>query len=89
MTTYKFIVENIKCSGCTNTITNALMEISGVTEVLNIDREKQTITLTGSEKLEESKVYSTLQKLGYPKMGANNWMEKSKSVVSCAIGKLS
>lgn len=88
MTTYNFIVENIKCSGCKNTITNALMDISGVTEVLNIDRETQTITLTGSEELEESKVYVTLQKLGYPKMGENNWMEKSKSVVSCAIGKL-
>lgn len=87
--TYDFIVENIKCGGCTNTITKALLEISNVHEILEIDRESQTISVKADNDLNEEFVYDVLKKLGYPKSGENNWLEKSKSVMSCAVGKLS
>ena len=91
---FKFQVENIRCDGCANIITNKLREIDGVEDVdVNVE-EKQVIVTTlpiiGAE------VHHTLSKallkLGYPEVGtigANNLRSKATSVISCAIGKVS
>ncbi len=79
-------VENIKCSGCMNTIVNALTKIDGITSV-NIDEDKETVSYEGTASRED--VSSKLASLGYPEAGSNSIKHKAVSFVSCAVGRLS
>lgn len=84
----KIYVQNLKCGGCANTITNKLKDIQGVSN-LNINVEESLITLNCSELILET-VKETLKKAGYPEDGeTNSFSSKAKSYVSCAIGKIS
>jgi copper chaperone CopZ len=76
-------VENVKCGGCMNSITKALMKITGV-ESVNIENE--TISVSGNA--DKNIIVETLSKLGYPEKGNNDLFKKAKSFVSCAIGKM-
>ena len=81
--TYSIEVENIKCGGCSNSITIALKKISGVEEVsVNGD----TINVSGTA--DKNIIIETLSKLGYPEKGNNDILKKAKSFVSCAIGRM-
>lgn len=82
----KIEVHNIKCGGCMNTINKALTELDGVDKV-NISDDKETIEIIGSTA--RIKVVEKLAKLGYPEKGNNNLLHKTKSFVSCAVGKMS
>lgn len=82
----KIEVHNIKCGGCMNTINKALTELDGVNEV-NISDDKETIEIIGSA--DRLVVVEKLAKLGYPEKGNNNLLHKTKSFVSCAVGKMS
>ncbi len=85
-----FQVENVKCGGCSSTLTNKLKEEFGEIEV-NLGVEPREITLDIQEdKMEDLKV--ALRGLGYPlsddKLGfVDTTTAKAKSYVSCAIGK--
>ncbi len=84
----KIYVQNLKCGGCANTITNKLTDIEGVSNI-SINVEESLITLNCNEIILE-KVKETLKKAGYPEDGeANSLGSKAKSYVSCAIGKMS
>ena len=91
MTTLIFDVENIKCGGCENSIRKGLISIAGVNEVL-IDREQQRITLLANE-AERSTIADKLRSIGYPEQGSlsgiQSGLAQAKSMVSCAIGKVS
>jgi copper chaperone len=78
-------VENIRCGGCTNTITKALMELNGVDHV-QIDKSTGMIQVNGD--IERSVVVDKLSALGYPESGHNSLLLRGKSLVSCAVGKL-
>jgi len=78
-------VENIKCSGCMNTIKTSLMKIDGV-ENLEIDLEKEIVSVGGT--VEKELLVQALSKMGYPEVGHNDIIEKVKSYVSCAIGRM-
>lgn len=84
-------VENIRCSGCANTITKKLLAIDGL-EKVDIDIEGQIVSVECSNDDAHTNAISTLAKLGYPEKGSVEGMEalkgKAKSVVSCAIGKV-
>lgn len=69
-----------------NTINKALTELDGVNEV-NISDDKETIEIIGSA--DRLVVVEKLAKLGYPEKGNNNLLHKTKSFVSCAVGKMS
>lgn len=90
-TTLTFDVENIKCGGCENTIRKGLDSVATVSEV-QIDREQQRITLLGSE-TERSAIFEKLRSMGYPEQGSvagfQSGLAQAKSMVSCAIGKVS
>lgn len=81
-----FIVENIKCNGCMTTISNALLKINDVEHVA-INEDLETITIDGT--IDREKVLQKLADLGYPEKGHNSIISKTKSYVSCAIGKIS
>ncbi len=84
-------VENIRCGGCANSITKKLLEDPRITAV-NVDIENQTVILESEEDI-KADAAKILFGLGYPEKGTVEGMEalkeKAKSVVSCAIGKVS
>jgi copper chaperone CopZ len=91
---YDFQVENIRCGGCSNTITSKLKEVTGVIDVLvKVDEKQVTVTTEASVEDNIQHVLSEkLTKLGYPETGStdsNRLMTKATSVVSCALGKVS
>jgi copper chaperone len=81
----KFIVENIKCSGCSNTIRTDLLKIPKV-ENVSVDIDSGCITITGNP--DRNVVVAKLNDMGYPEVGHNTLVKKAKSYVSCAIGKM-
>lgn len=91
MNTLIFDVENIKCGGCENSIRKGLTSIAGVSEV-QIEREQQRITLLAQE-AERSAIAEKLRNMGYPEQGTlagfQSGLAQAKSMVSCAIGKVS
>ena len=82
---HKIEVENIKCGGCMNSITTALLKIENVIEV-TIDKEADTITINSNS--DRAVFVKTLSSLGYPEKGHNTLLHKGKSFVSCAVGNL-
>ena len=78
-------VHNIKCGGCMNSIQKALLKIAGVEQV-QIHDDKETIDITGNADREE--IVQELSRLGYPEKGNNNLIQKTKSFVSCAVGRM-
>ena len=78
-------VENIKCGGCMNSIENALLKIDNVTEV-TIDLETANVSVTAET--DRAILVGALSKMGYPEIGHNSLLQKGKSYVSCAIGKM-
>lgn len=85
-------VENIRCGGCANTITKKLNDIEGINAV-DVAIEEQVVTVdTENESLRGTAV-AALLKMGYPEKGSVEGIAalkgKAKSVVSCAIGKIS
>jgi copper chaperone len=83
--TSTFIVENIKCGGCANSITNRINKITGVQKV-DVNIEEQAITVDGA--FDENEITSALMSMGYPRVGENDILKKAKSFVSCAIGRI-
>ena len=69
-----------------NTIKKAVLTIEGVQEV-DIHDDKETIEISGDANREL--VVSELARLGYPEKGNNNLLHKTKSFVSCAVGRMS
>lgn len=88
----KIEVENIRCSGCANTITKKLTSIAGVNSV-DIAIEHQIVTIETEDESIRSSCVEGLLAMGYPEKGSVEGMSalkgKAKSVISCAIGKIS
>lgn len=85
MNEYSIEVENIKCSGCANSIRKAVSTFEGVATV-DVDIENETISFTGNADLDLIK--NKLKQMGYPEKGKNSLKSKAVSYVSCAIGRL-
>lgn len=79
-------VENLKCGGCISSVKKALTNIAGVKEV-TVDLESGMIEVSGHA--DRVQLIEKLTGLGYPEVGSNNLLSKTKSYVSCAIGKMS
>lgn len=89
MQTENIIVENLKCGGCANSITNALQKIEGVSKI-EIDVATSNVSAQLSDSLDRAILTAKLAKLGYPEAGTENTLtQKAKSFVSCAIGRVS
>ncbi len=60
---FELIAQNIKCSGCANSIQNGLSKLDGVEEVA-VNVETGAVTVKGTASKE--KISEELSKLGYP-----------------------
>lgn len=86
----KIVVENIKCCGCTSSITKKLNEVFG-TENIDINIEKGLIDIDIDESRKDE-LAEVLLGLGYPESdsvhGFGSAKAKAKSFVSCAVGRM-
>lgn len=85
-------VENIRCGGCANTITKKLQSTEGISDV-EVAIEDQVVSMEVKDESVRAIAVDTLLALGYPEKGSVEGIQalkgKAKSVVSCAIGKVS
>lgn len=80
-------IQNLKCGGCATTISKNISTIESV-ENVSINVENNSISLSHKPDFLE-KIKQTLKKIGYPEQGEdNNIMDKAKSYMSCAVGKM-
>ena len=89
-----FEIANVRCDGCANTITSSLSKEGFSSLHVDLSCEPRKITLEISDEAQVAHLRSILKKLGYPffdeEIGnAESIVLKTKSVVSCAIGKFS
>lgn len=84
-------VENIRCGGCTKTITKKLMAIDGI-DAVDVAVDDQMVTIDARDESLRNDAVKALTKMGYPELGSIEGVDalksKAKSVVSCAIGKI-
>jgi copper chaperone len=81
-------IQNLKCHGCANTITNQLIGMDGVSKV-TVNVENNEVHFDCSDESQLRSVYDKLVSMGYPPEGADNKLStKAKSFVSCAIGRM-
>lgn len=81
-------VENIKCHGCANSITNSLRKINGVQDV-NVDVENGKVIIQGKdEEINRDEIVSKLRSMGYPEPGNGSTLTTATSFVSCMIGRV-
>ena len=80
-------IQNIRCGGCANTIKK---ELSGMFSLVEVDPAEKTVTVEAANEDEIAKGAEALKKLGYPLAGEDSgFVDKAKSFVSCAVGKIS
>lgn len=82
-------IENLKCGGCANTIKKGILSIDGITTI-DIDIEKSEVVFDSEDKSVLEVAREKLAKMGYPEVGtSNSTLQKAKSFVSCAVGRMS
>ena len=82
-------VQNLRCGGCANTITKKLNTVPNLSEI-EVDIEQSKISFKYESDEDVSAAKQKLKSLGYPTVDEDNSIvDKGKSFVSCATGKLS
>ena len=82
------ILQNLKCDGCANTITTALNKLDGVSNA-KVEIETHSVTFEYNNENQIEIVEKKLASLGYPiDTDPNSIMQKAKSFVSCAVGRM-
>jgi len=82
-------IQNLKCGGCENTVRNKLEKLKHITNV-KVDAMTASVSFDYKEEKDIITIKKNLNKLGYPIAGhKNEFLTKTKSYVSCALGRLS
>jgi copper chaperone CopZ len=83
------ILQNLKCDGCANTITNALNKIDGIKNA-QVELQSNSVSFEYNDENQIDIVEKKLANLGYPiETDPNSILQKAKSFVSCAVGRIS
>ncbi|MGL1887462.1 MAG: heavy-metal-associated domain-containing protein [Reichenbachiella sp.] len=80
-------VDNLKCQGCAGTIIKKVSAMIGV-EGVEVDVDSSAVTVRFDNTVLVDDIFAKLSSLGYPENGTTNSIQKAKSYVSCAIGKV-
>jgi copper chaperone len=80
-----FYVENMRCSGCANTIVSTLMKLAGIQGV-DISLKDKRVSVMGIG-VDRDLIIGSLEKLGYPLSGHNSILRKATSFISCSSGR--
>ena len=82
-------IQNLKCGGCVKTVTTNIESIDGV-HTVSVDKETSIVSVDVDSEEVLNRVKEKLYDLGYPEAGEENSLgRKAKSMVSCAVGKMS
>lgn len=81
------VIDNLKCGGCANIITEAIKKLDGVIDV-KVNHETSEVIIEKSKPIKREVIIEKLTSLGYPEAGNSNLIHKAKSYVSCAIGRV-
>lgn len=81
-------LQNVKCGGCTNGIAIRLLKLSGINDV-QISDVSSEVSFSYETLNDLANAERMLTQMGYPPEGVENKLiNKAKSFVSCATGKL-
>jgi len=81
-------IQNLKCNGCANTITNKLGSLHNVSNVI-VNVEEGSVSFSYEDELALLNAKEALKINGYPEEGEDNsFGTKAKSFVSCAVGRM-
>lgn len=81
-------IQNLKCGGCVNSITQVLGAFPEISDVA-VDLEKATVSIATQADDQRNKYEQALTSAGYPPVGLDNpFHRKAKSYISCAIGRV-
>ncbi|MFK7937145.1 MAG: heavy-metal-associated domain-containing protein [Saprospiraceae bacterium] len=80
-------VDNLHCCGCANNIENTLKKLTGV-QTVEVDQETREVVVEHDLTTTRDNFLPVLAQMGYPELGTSTILQKAKSYVSCAIGKL-
>ncbi|WP_421813464.1 heavy-metal-associated domain-containing protein [Flagellimonas sp.] len=84
-----FQVQNLKCGGCVKTISSKLSEIKEINDVI-VEKDSSAVSFDHQSADDASLVKEALKQMGYPTIDdENGFVDKAKSFVSCASGKIS
>ncbi|MBC6996984.1 heavy metal-associated domain-containing protein [Cytophaga sp. FL35] len=83
------IIQNLKCGGCAKTIYTHLEKLKSLSDIeVEIEPSKVSFNYNDMESALEAK--RILKSLGYPSItDRNSMVDKTKSFISCASGKIS
>ena len=89
---YTVEVDNVRCSGCANTIKNSLIKEGFDCVEVDLSCEPRKVTVDLPDGASSAQFRNILRKLGYPFCDeeisfSNATALKAKSFVSCAVGK--
>ena len=87
MPMFLFQVDNLKCGGCASTIRKRLGMLPFVSTVM-VEPEEGTVFVTHDGSGTRDEVAALLHTLGYPEQGTGGLVQKAKSFVSCAVGRM-
>lgn len=81
-------IQNLKCSGCENTIINRLSEVKNISEV-EVNQDDETVSFDYHTYHDFVRAKHVLSAIGCPIVGADNKLKtKAQSYISCAIGRI-
>lgn len=85
-----FHVDNMKCRGCATTIEQEVGRLYSV-DFVKADPDRGTVRVMFTNPYGDTRdqVLSKLKQLGYPQEGTSTKLDAAKSMVSCALGRLS
>ena len=82
-------IQNLKCGGCANTIITQLSKLQGISDV-SVNTDTNEVSVSHNTDYDFRNVKTKLSAIGYPITGASNSLsKKAKSLVSCAVGRMS
>jgi len=82
-----FLVDNIKCGGCGNTVTKKVKSFEGLSNI-EIGVEEGRVSFEAPDDFDVEAVKKALSKLGYAPQGTASTIQTAKSYVSCAVGRM-
>ena len=80
-------VDNLKCGGCANSIEQSLLKVDGV-KLIKVNVEDSIVEIVYEGHNRRMDYIKALTKMGYPEAGTSNLIQKGKSYISCAIGRI-
>lgn len=83
----EFVVQNLKCGGCANSISKALLQLKNVHSV-EVNTAESIVLVDLNEDIDNAVIAEKLANIGYPLVGADaSALQQVNAYISCIRGK--